>query len=236
MIISPSMVFGAANAIQGLMGTFGAYNREKAQTDAENRARLQQFDYQNKLYTQEAINRKNIYSQKIQEYTLGNLEDERAYTRGLAAVQRGYGELRGQAALAREQNAIQSQQAFGKLAARGLTGGSAARGAVDISMQQGMRDRNIADNLLRARYAAFGVGGATENLRDQLISSQRQRYSQVAIAPTMPMRPPSPIMQSGPSRLSLMANVGGNVLGGIQSGISMKQTLGDNDNWKSLFS
>lgn len=236
MIISPSMVFGAASAIQGLMGTFGAYNQQTAQTKAENERRLQQFEYQKKQIELENTNRRNLYAREIRDYNLGMLEDERAESRGLAAIQRGYDEARGEAAIAREQLNLQQQQALGSLAARGVAGGSAARGAVSAIAETGRRERNIEDNLLRARYAAFGIGGAAESLRDQRISSMRQRYGKVEIAPTMAFAPPAPIMQSGPSRLSLMANVGGNVLGGIQSGISMKQTLGANDNWKSLFS
>ena len=239
-MITPSMVFGAASALQGLMGTFGAYNQQTAQTEAENQRRLQQYEYQKKQIELENTNRRNLYAINIRDYKLGLLEDERAESRGLAAIQRGYNEARGEAALAREQLNLQQEQALGSLAARGVTGGSAARGAVSAISETGRRQRNIEDNLLRARYAAFGIGGAAESLRDQRISSMRQRYSKVEIPPTMAFAPPAPIMQSGPSRFSLMANVGGNVLGGIQSGFSMRQTLGSGtggkDNWKSLFS
>lgn len=230
------MVFGAASAIQGLMGTFGAYNQQRAETDALNKQRLQQYEFQRKQIELENVNRRNLYAQQVLDYNLGLLEDERAESRGFAAVQRGYNELRGQAALAKEQLNIQQQQALGSLAARGVSGASAARGAVSAMAEVGRRKANIEDNLLRARYASFGIGGATEALRDQRISSMRQRYAQVRNAPTMAMTPPAPIMQSGPSRLSLMANAGSNILGGAQSAFSMKQTLGENDNWKYLFS
>jgi hypothetical protein len=231
--ITPSMVFGAANALQGIASSFGAYDKEAEQTKALNKQRLNQYKYQLKQYERTGINRTNLYRQQLSEYGQGIREDQRAYGRALEDSQAQLNELYGQSSLDQQQQQIQLASGLGSARTTGQSGVSQDRQSAMLMGAYGRQQAITMDNLLRARY---GNIRGRERLRDQLISSQRQRYGKVALQPTMPIAPPKPVFSPGPSQSALFTNIGGNLLSGVQSGLAFKNdALGGTDTWKQLF-
>lgn len=230
MLITPALVFGASQALTGALGTFSKFNQQQSQTDAINQQRADQYNYQVRQYQLEAANRQNIYNQKLAEYKQGVFEDYRGYGRALVDSQERLSELYGQAAFNRQQQNIGLQQSLGQISAAGRTGSSASRLMGAQVAQYGRGQALTMDNLLRARYSTIRTN---ERLRDQLTSSIRQRYGQVALQPTMPLAPPEPTFQAGPSRLGLMAGLAGNAVSGLSGAADIKKA-GINK-WSDIF-
>lgn len=232
-MLSPSLVFGAASALSGMMGTFGKYNQEAAQAAAVNKQRADQYKYQLSQVEREGINRANIYRQKLSQYGQKDREYQRAYGRGLEDSQAQLNETYAQARFSTLNQQISLAQQMGAAQARGR-GVSANRAGAMAMADYGRGQALTMDNLLRARYATTRTN---ERLRDQLISAQRQSYADVALKPMMPIAPPKPVFQSGPSQMSLLSGLATNALSGVSAGLGFKEDIGaGNDSWDKIFS
>ena len=194
----------------------------KSQTEATNRARLNQYRdavMMNEFQFQgdEAIRRA-----AINDYKSGLRESDLA----LAEVRTGLDKQLSEqfskarfASLGREQKLMQSE------------------GRIATTMQAGRsRDRMLAltrggsyaeealemDNLLRAK---FGAADTYRGAADQATSYRRQLFSKVPLPTRRAPLPSAPVMQSGPSALSLIGGLGSAALGGLTAGMGAEQSF-----------
>jgi len=79
------------------------------------------------------------------------------------------------------------------------------------------------DNLLRSRFAAADT---YRGAADQATSYRRQLFSKVPLPTRRAPLPSAPVMQSGPSALSLIGGLGSAALGGLTAGLGTASDLG----------
>ena len=76
----------------------------------------------------------------------------------------------------------------------------------------GRSQAQTAASLTSARDAA---NFTNQGIRNELSSANREAYGQVALKPVAGIAPPPPVMESGPSGLSLLGSIGGAVASGF---------------------
>ena len=77
--------------------------------------------------------------------------------------------------------------------------------------QFGRNQAVMAANLLNVQESQ---GLRNSAIRDQLRSQNNRAFKSVAVPPTMGIAPPAPVMQQGPSGLSLLAGLGSAAVSG----------------------
>jgi hypothetical protein len=112
-----------------------------------------------------------------------------------------------------------------------------SEGRIAATMQAGRnRDRMLAltrggsyadealewDNLLRAR---FGAADTYRGAADQATSYRRQLFSKVPLPTVRAPLPSAPVMQQGPSALSLIGGLGSAALGGLSAGMGAESAF-----------
>lgn len=215
------VLFGLATAASGAMSAIGKYQQGRAQTDAANQAAQNRYRDALKMRQYKFEKEHGLFNQQVADYRAGLLESEQALDRGFTAIDRRAAERLGAARFAGQQNLISDIQAQGKLA--GLQpGGSADRARAMAIGAAGRRDALIADNLLRARFGDIQAG---RDLTMQANTYRRKLFSALPMAPTMAPMPSAPLMQQGPSALSLIGGLGSAALGGITAGMSMSSMM-----------
>ena len=211
----PSTAIGVATGVTQGMSALGSYQQGRAQTDATNQARQNQ--YRDQLAMQRyAYNKElGVYNQQVADYRADLKESEIAYEKSITQLGKRASERTGAAAFS-EQDAIQKDiQTEGQILASLPAGGSRDRALALARGAAGMRKASVYDNLLRGRFADID---AARSLTDQANSYRRQLFSRVPLAPTMAPTPSAPVMQQGPSALSLVAGLGSAALGGFTAG------------------
>jgi len=218
----PATAIGVATGVASGAQAIGGFMQGKSQTEATNRARLNQYRdavMMNEFQFQgdEAIRRA-----AINDYKSGLRESDLA----LAEVRTGLDKQLSEqfskarfASLGREQKLMQSE------------------GRIATTMQAGRsRDRMLAltrggsyaeealemDNLLRAK---FGAADTYRGAADQATSYRRQLFSKVPLPTRRAPLPSAPVMQSGPSALSLIGGLGSAALGGLTAGMGAEQSF-----------
>jgi len=216
------VLFGLATAGFGAMSAIGKHQQAKAQTNAANQAAQNRYRdalmMRNYQYGKEV----ELYNRRVEDYQAGLKESQLAYNRGYTAIDKRAAERIGAARFAGQQNLIQDIQTQGQFAARG-TSGVDPRAAVMARAAAGRRDALVANNLLRARY---GDIEANRDLRMQANSYRRKLFSALPMVPTMAPMPSAPIMQQGPSALSLIGGLGSAAMSGLSAGISAENMFG----------
>lgn len=221
----PSTAIGVATgAFQG-MSAIGNFQSGRAQTDATNRARLNAFNDQ-VTFNRLAYNKEvQLYNKTVEDYKAGLEESERALSKAITDIHKQAAERRAAVDFAGEQNLIQDIQAQGQIAGM-QPGGDRDRMLAMVKGLSGRRTAGASDMLLRARFLK-DIRGA-ERLTDEANAYRRKLFSGVPLAPTEAMRPSAPIMQSGPSALSLVGGLGSAALGGLTAGMGAESFFKEN--------
>ena len=215
------VLFGLATAGFGAMSAIGKHQQAKAQTRASNQAaanryrdalRMRQYQYGKEV---------ELYNQRVKDYQAGIKESELALGRAFTSLDKRAAERLGQAAFARQESLIKDIQTQGQLSNL-QAGGSADRLRAMAVGAAGRREALVADNLLRARY---GDIDRSRDLEMQANIYRRKLFSALPMTPTMAPMPTAPVMQSGPSALSLIGGLGSAALGGITAGMSMSSMM-----------
>ena len=192
------------------MGSVGDYNNQQAQVDSQNRWNTANY------YNNIAIKRQQ-WSRELQRYNFNiqTYQSQRQWN-SLAASRSYNADLR-QLSDVYKKAAFEDQEGFTKLLQM--------QGRLSASGQTG----NSVDNLQRDVVAAFGrnhaiqsqeISDATYQTGHNMIDTWYDNYnkdinawSQVAIAPQYGMDALPPRQLAGPSRASLMSNIGQQALG-----------------------
>lgn len=207
--------FGVATAGSGILSAFGGYNQKKAQAEATNRARLRarmdQIAMQQYTYGKEL----GIYEQAKADLAENLLESENALKRSRTALDKQAAETYGAAAFAAQDETIANIQALGQVAA--LPRGVRERAGVMVRGAAGRKQAFTSDELLRSRFASIDK---FRDMQDKANAYRRKLYGRMPLAPTMAPTPSMPVMQPGPSALSLIGNIGSSLLSGVQGGFA----------------
>ena len=212
-------VVGAVTAISGIASAVGGHQSATAAANAANAASEEQYEYQvaqRELEWRNTLNREGYkrvqYEEKINENSL-------AANRAYAGEQQRLNEIYQKASFTNQDSLVKLLGAQGKNTAAGMTGKSAQRSNNMMMAALGRQQSQTAASLTSARQM---VKTNNRNTRNQLISTNNDAWSEVAIAPQPGIAPPPPEMQSGPSALSMIGGIGSAVAGGISSFNSLK--------------
>ena len=203
------------------MNAIGKHQQAKAQTSAANQAAQNRYRDALMMRNYQYAKEVELYNRRVEDYQAGLKESQLAYNRGYTAIDKRAAERIGAARFAGQQNLIQDIQTQGQFAARG-TSGVDPRAAVMARAAAGRRDALVANNLLRARY---GDIEANRDLRMQANIYRRKLFSALPMTPTLAPLPAAPIMQQGPSALSLIGGLGSAAMSGITAGMSMNSMM-----------
>lgn len=201
------------------LGAFGDYQQGNAQTDAVNQARTNEYRDKLKLRQYTFTKELGVYEQRKADLAAGLKESERALDKSFTQLYRRSDERMGAAARAGEDALIENIRAQGKIAAlqAGLDRG---RALAMVKGEGGRRAERARYDLMRAR---FGDIQTAESFVDQANSLRNRLFRQMPMAPTMGPMPSAPVMQQGPSALSLIAGLGSAAMSGLSAGLAAKQ-------------
>jgi len=217
-----SLILGGLSALSGGMSAIGNYQQGRRQTDETNRARQNQFRDQLALKRFKEEREAALYRQELADYRGNLVETEQTLSKGLTSVSKRAAERYGAASFAdvdRESKLIQTE---GQILANMPSGASRDR---VLAMARGAKGRDEAlmmDNLLRARFADIDTA---QELTDQANSYRRRLFQNLSPAPVRGPDPTAPVMQSGPSALSLIGGLGSAALGGFTTALSVQGDL-----------
>ena len=208
------VALGVASFATGALGAVGQYQSASAQASAANAAANRNYKYQLKMRERAWDQERHIYGQKIFQYEKAVDNNTMAANRAYAAEQRRLNEIYRQAAFSQQGQLGKLMQQQGRVAAAGRTGKSADRLDNALLAQYG---RNQAITQQSLTSAQLKTKYQNEAIRRELISSNNNAYSNVAVAPMAGVAPPRPVMQQGPSSISLLSGLGQAALGGYQT-------------------
>lgn len=223
---NPVAVAGAQFGGQAL-SSIGEFGQQRAQTDAVNKGRANQYRNQLAMRELKYNTDVNAYSARMSDYRAGNLERAEAASLAYQAAQGQLNETNRGAAFATQSAANRLAAAQGTAAARGVSGQSAALQQQSLQAAFGRDQALQMDNLLRARY---GYDRSVARTRNQLTSRNRQAYNQIGPAPIPGIAPPKPVFQQGPSGLALVGNLASSAAGSVGSAYGMS-AAGDGGSW-----
>jgi len=205
------------------MSAIGSFQQGRAQTDATNQMR--QNAYRDQLAMRQYTYQKDmsVYRQSLADYQSGLQESEKALGKSFTQLDKRAAERVAAARFAGQTNLGQDIQSQGRLAASLPAGRLRDRAMALDRGRAGMRDSGVTDYLLRAR---FGDIDEANRLVDKANSYRRQLASRVMPKPTMAPMPSAPVMQAGPSALSLIGGLGSAAIGGFSAGRGLAKDLG----------
>lgn len=219
----PATAIGVAQGVSQGMSAIGSFQQGRAQTDATNRARLNQYNDAVKMRLFEFQGQEAIRRAAINDYKSGLRESELALGEVRTGLDKQIAEREAKArfaSLGRQQDLLQTQ---GKIAT-GMQAGRTRERAMALSAGTEGRAENLdMYNLLRLR---FGAMDKYRSAADQATSYRRQLFSKVPLPTRMAPLPSAPVMQSGPSALSLIGGLGSAALSGLTAGIGAANDLG----------
>ena len=205
---------GIASAAVSGLGAISGYQSAQQQAAAQNRASIRNYKYQLKVRKNNWMRTTSDWENDKISYGETVAENSFAAQEGYARAQRQLNELFKSAAFEEQGDMVKLLQSTGQMAASGRTGKTAQR--IDDSIIAAF-GRN---NATRAATLASGKERYQQNVEDirrEMISANEQAFAQVAFAPIPDVAPPKPVMQQGPSALSLAAGLGGAALSGYQT-------------------
>ena len=203
-----------ATAAMGAAGAVGQHQSASAAASAQNEASIRNYEHQLQVRENKHMqklsawaNDRSVFSGKVQEnFTAA----DKSYAAAQTVLNQEF-----------DKAVVENQGAFQKLIkAQGQINTSTAGGKSKDRMgvmAMAALGRNLAiksQSLTRAKEAFEAKG---ENTRDQQISANNQAHQKVALRPVEGVAPPQPVMQAGPSGLSLAAGIGSAVVGGFSS-------------------
>lgn len=218
----PATALGVATGVAQGASAIGSYQQGRAQTDAVNQARQNQ--YRDQLAMQRyAYNKElGVYQQQLADYQAGLQESELALERTYTKLDKAAAERVAAARFGGQESMIQDIQREGQIAAM-QPGGSRNRALAMARGLSGRRSALVEDELLRGRFSDIDK---YRGFVDEANAYRRRLFSAVPLAPTMGPAPSAPVMQSGPSALSLIGGLGSAALGGLSAGMGAANDLG----------
>lgn len=219
----PATAIGVATGLSQGMSAIGSFQQGRAQTDATNRARLNQYRDAAMMSEFQFQGDEAIRRAAINDYFSGIQESDWGIADVATGLQKQEAERISKArfeSLAGQQNLLQTQ---GRMAATMQAGRGRERAMALAAGSEGMRESLAMDNLLRAR---FGAQDYYRGEADKATSYRRQLFSKVPLPTRRAPLPSAPIMQSGPSALSLIGGLGSAALGGLTAGMGAASDLG----------
>ena len=215
---APAAAVAGVQLAAGAASAIGSHQSASAQANAANQAAINNYKYQLKVRSDNWDQARHIYGQKLFQHDQQISENRFAAARGYAAAQRNLNEKFRQAAFKNESRLAQLIKGQGNFAAAGRSGRSADRLDMEQLAQFGRGRARISEGLMTARNV-FDEQGRTLN-REQLRADQKS-FQTVAINPKPTVAPVRPVMQSGPSGLSLA----GDLLGAAGGAFGTYDTL-----------
>jgi hypothetical protein len=198
----------------GGLGAIGQHQSASAAASAQNEASIRNYEHQLQVRENKHMqklsawaNDRSVFSGKVQEnFTAA----DKSYAAAQTVLNQEF-----------DKAVVENQGAFQKLIkAQGQINTSTAGGQSKdrmgvMAMAALGRNQAIKSQSLTRATEAFEAKG--ENIRDQQISANNQAYQKVALRPVEGVAPPRPVMEQGPSGLSLMTGIGNAVVGGFSS-------------------
>ena len=203
---SPSAAIGGAGKI---LGGIGASKQIKAQNAAKKR------DYERRLEIRKRtwLQKSTLYSAKINKYNIDLNENDMAAQRGYAKAQAELGAKQSAAIAGNEASFIKfTKNKFGKTAASGMTGRSAARAETMFLAEFG---RKAADRTFALVKSGEAYQENVENIRRQQVSNRNQLFSNVAFQPVPDLAPNPPTYQN--SSMPILQGILGAAAGGFEA-------------------
>ena len=203
---------GVASFASGALGAVGQHQSASAAAAAQNEASIRNYKYQLKVRRRNWDRERERYAHQVTQYKTQSMENEAAAQRAYVSEQQRLNNIYKRASFAKQDQLVKLAQSTGQMAARGATGRSAQRLDTSVVSQFGRNQAIMAESLLGANQA---YRTRTQGIRRELIGAQNQAFSQVAYAPEPGVAPPQPVMQQGPSGLSLMAGLASAAVSGV---------------------
>jgi hypothetical protein len=211
---------GIATAASGAMGAIGSHQSASAQANAANSAAKSNYKYQLKVREQNWDRTRHVYNRQLMETASQIDQNELASQRAYAGEQRRLNDVYKSMSFKNQTSLMKLLSEQGKYAARGRTGKSSQRAANAANRVAGMSMAADQETLMGASTA---LRNRNDSIRNQLLSANNKAYSQVATAPQPDVAPPPPVMQSGPSGLSLAGNLIGAGVSGYNAGVELEK-------------
>lgn len=218
------ILFGVATAASGAMSAIGKYQQGQATTKATNRARLQAWEDDVAYKRWKFARDQAAWNVAKNDYEATLRESEIALGKTLTSIQKQEAERYGAGAFASQKRTAEGIARRGRLAASGIPAGRGTDRLMAISGfgAEGLETAQYDDYMLRARFSDIDK---FSRFQDQANSYRRAAYSKLPLAPTMAPIAQRPVMQSGPSALSLIGGLGSAALGGISAGMGMSKMM-----------
>jgi len=211
---------GIATAASAGMGAIGSHQSASAQANAANSAAKSNYKYQLKVREQNWDRTRHVYNRQLMETASQIDQNELASQRAYAGEQRRLNDVYKSMSFKNQTRLMKLLSEQGKYAARGRTGKSSQRAANAANRVAGMSMAADQETLMGASTA---LRNRNDSIRNQLLSANNKAYSQVATAPQPDVAPPPPVMQSGPSGLSLAGNLIGAGVSGYNAGVELEK-------------
>lgn len=216
----------------GIAGSIGGASSAQAAAAAQAKQRnedlIKQYEYQLKITKQKNLNQNQVWAQKLGIYNQANTAADRAAERAYGMEMSKENQRLRQAALTATSQAKQLAASSGAATAAGKSGRNALRSDRRAENDFVYNQNVMAENLLASNIAADYRKLA---IRDQLESQYNQNFSDVAIAPKVPMQPLEPTLHTAPQMdtAGMMLGIGNSVMKGL--GSIMQNTAPDPGNF-----
>ncbi len=205
-------IVGAISAISGIAGSIGQQQSAQAQADAQNKAAIRNYKHQIAERELNWRNTLNSWNQKRMQYKVKINENHLAANRAYSQEQQKLNEIYQKAAFTNEEVLTKMVGQQGQNLAAGRTGKSAQRSNSMMMAAVGRQQAQLAASLTSARQQSMTNN---RDVRNKLISTNNDAFSQVAMKPLPGIAPPAPVMTPGPSPLTAMAGIAGGIAEGF---------------------
>lgn len=221
-ITMASVGMGVAQAGVGILGAFGQHNSEREAAKRQNEQLRREYRYKLRIQQRDWTQQRGVYAQKLGVYDqkLKNISKAASLSRG--RNQQRLNDVIKQQNVQTQNMLVKLAQGQGAAAVSGKSGRSAQRMDANLIGQYVRNQGVMGQNLMSSRLA---LANANMDVRNRQISAQNNAFSKVAIAPIQPIALPKPVQHSGPSNMSLIANVGGALLDGASAGMGAYSQL-----------
>ena len=210
---------GIASMASGIAGSVGQHQSASAQAAAANSGAMRQYKYQLKVKERNYDRERERYKVNVANYQQAVADNAEAANRAYVGQQEKLNNIYRQAAFQQQGQLTKLVQGSDVMAARGRSGRSAQRVDSQLISQFGRNQAIMAESLLSAQRQ---YDTSTQGIRREQLSANNKAYNPVAIAPEYGINPPAPVMQQGPSGLSLLAGIGSAAVSGYQTYDSLK--------------
>lgn len=215
---------GALSAATGIAGAIGQHQAQQAAVNRQNQIQQQEYQRQLAISERNDLIKKNKHAADLKAHAQAQndvLRQQEANqleaNRAKQAVARQLKEKQTEVAFERQANLANKIQASGKILSTGRTGQSMLLETLATERELGLQSAMMEQSLFDAN-AAYGNEIFGVNMRHWGADNQANN----ALPPTPTAQgasfiPNKPIKAKGPSGLSLLAGIGGSIMGGVST-------------------